>query len=160
MSITQDSVVTLHYTLKDDAGQLLERSPADEPVSYLHGHGNLIPGLERELSGKNAGDRLSVQVAPAEGYGEYDKDLVQDVPRDLLKDIDSLRPGMRLTAQTDQGARSVTVTHIADDTVTLDANHPLAGKQLHFEIEITGVRDATSEELEHGHVHGPGDGHG
>lgn len=156
MSITQDSVVTLHYTVKDDAGELLDRSPEGEPVSYLHGHGNLIPGLERELSGKNAGDKLSVNVAPAEGYGEYDRNLVQDVPRQLLQDIESLRPGMRLRAQTDQGARSVTVTHVADDAVTLDANHPLAGKHLHFDIEITDVRDATHDELEHGHVHGPG----
>jgi FKBP-type peptidyl-prolyl cis-trans isomerase SlyD len=159
MTIKQDSVVTIHYTLTDDAGEVLDSSPAGQPLSYLHGHGNLIPGLERQLTGKSVGDKLSLKVAPAEGYGEYHQSLVQSIPRERLAGIGEVRPGMRLRAETDKGPRSVTVTYVADDLVTLDANHPLAGRNLNFKIEIASVRQATDEELAHGHVHGPGDHH-
>ena len=159
MSITQDQVVSIHYTLRDDTGEILDRSADGEPLAYLHGHGNLIPGLERELTGKKAGDRLQAKIAPAEGYGEYDSTLVQRVPRRSLKGIANVRPGMRLQAQTAHGARPVTVTQVTGDMVTLDGNHPLAGKNLHFEVEVAAVRDATAEELSHGHVHGPGGHH-
>jgi FKBP-type peptidyl-prolyl cis-trans isomerase SlyD len=159
MAIAQDSVVTLHYTLKDDAGEVIDSSSSGEPLAYLHGHGNLVPGLERELEGKNAGDKLSVKIAPADGYGEFDQALIQKVPRRSLKGINNLNVGMRLHAQTQHGPQAVTVTHIQGDMVTLDGNHPLAGKNLNFDIEITDVRAATGEELEHGHVHGPGDHH-
>lgn len=159
MGIKQDSVVTMHYTLRDDDGQVIDSSTSGAPLSYLHGHGNLIPGLERQLQGKATGDKLSVKVPPSDGYGEYDQQLVQQVPRKALKGVKNVRVGMRLQAQTQQGAQAVTVTHVADDAVTLDANHPLAGKSLNFEVEITGVRDATQEELTHGHVHGPGGHH-
>jgi FKBP-type peptidyl-prolyl cis-trans isomerase SlyD len=158
MSITQDQVVTLHYTLRDDAGEIIDSSPDGEPLAYLHGHGNLVPGLERELSGKRAGDKLQVTVSPADGYGEYDQALVQRVPRRTLKGLANLRVGMRLQAQTGHGAHAVTVTQITGDLVTLDGNHPLAGKNLHFQVEVAEVRAATDEELSHGHVHGP-DGH-
>ena len=159
MSITQDQVVTLHYTLRDDAGEIIDRSPDGEPLAYLHGHGNLVPGLERELSGKRAGDQLQVTVSPADGYGEYDQALVQRVPRRTLKGLANLRVGMRLQAQTGHGARAVSVTRISGDMVTLDGNHPLAGKNLHFQVEVAEVRAATDEELSHGHVHGPGGHH-
>jgi FKBP-type peptidyl-prolyl cis-trans isomerase SlyD len=159
MSITQDQVVSIHYTLRDDTGDVLDQSAADSPLAYLHGHGNLIPGLERELTGRNAGDKLQVKIPPADGYGEYNRALVQQVPRRALKGIPNLHVGLRLQAQTPQGPQPVTVTHLAGDMVTIDGNHPLAGKSLHFEVEITEVRDATAEELAHGHVHGP-DGHG
>ena len=159
MSITQDSVVSLHYTLKDDEGKVLDSSSEGEPLAYLHGHGNLVPGLERELAGKNPGDKFSVKITPADGYGELDKALVQKVPRRALKGIKNLNVGMRLHAQTPQGPQAVTVTHIQGDMVTLDGNHPLAGQNLNFDIEVTDVRAATEEELEHGHVHGPGDHH-
>jgi FKBP-type peptidyl-prolyl cis-trans isomerase SlyD len=159
MSIAQDSVVTLHYTLKDDAGETIDSSVPSEPLVYLHGHGNLVPGLERELSGKNAGDKLSVKLAPTDGYGDYDSELVQRVPRRALRGIANLKVGMRLSAPSPHGARAVTVTQVVGDMVTLDANHPLAGKNLNFDIEITDVRQATPEELEHGHVHGPGGHH-
>jgi FKBP-type peptidyl-prolyl cis-trans isomerase SlyD len=159
MSITQDSVVTLHYTLKDDEGKVIDSSSSGEPLAYLHGHGNLVPGLERELAGKNPGDKFSVKITAADGYGEFNKALVQKVPRRALKDIKSLSVGMRLHAQTPEGPQAVTVTHIQSDMVTLDGNHPLAGQNLNFDIEITEVRAATQEELEHGHVHGPGDHH-
>jgi FKBP-type peptidyl-prolyl cis-trans isomerase SlyD len=159
MSISQDQVVSIHYTLRDDAGEVIDRSADGEPLSYLHGHGNLIPGLERELTGRKSGDRLQVKVAPAEAYGEYDRELVQRVPRRALKGIADLRVGMRLQTQTPEGPRAVTVTQLSGDMVTLDGNHPLAGKSLNFEVEVAGVRAATEEELAHGHVHGAGGHH-
>ncbi|MGH8326118.1 MAG: FKBP-type peptidyl-prolyl cis-trans isomerase, partial [Steroidobacteraceae bacterium] len=109
MAITHDSVVTIHYTLKDDAGAVIDSSASGEPLAYLHGHGNIVPGLEKELTGREAGDKLSVRVPPAEGYGEYDKELVQSVPRRTLRGIKDVRPGMHLHAQTEQGPRTVTV---------------------------------------------------
>jgi len=159
MSIKQDSVVTLHYTLTDEAGDVLDSSREGEPLSYLHGHGNLIPGLERELQGKSPGDKLNVKVAAADGYGEYDQQLVQEVPRKALRGVPNVKVGMRLSAQTEQGRQAVTVTQVSGESVTLDGNHPLAGKDLNFDVEITQVREATAEELSHGHVHGAGGHH-
>ncbi|MBV9344505.1 MAG: peptidylprolyl isomerase [Gammaproteobacteria bacterium] len=156
MSIAPDHVVSIHYTLRNDAGEVLDRSADEEPLTYLHGHGNLIPGLERALAGKQPGDSLQVRVEPDEGYGSYDERLVQRVPRRALKGIQNLRLGMRLQAQTAEGARTVTVTQLAGDLVTLDGNHPLAGQTLNFEVRVAEVRAATAEELAHGHVHGPG----
>jgi FKBP-type peptidyl-prolyl cis-trans isomerase SlyD len=155
MPIAQNDVVTMHYTLRDDADKVIDSSSGSEPLAYLHGHGNIIPGLERELAGKSVGDRLTVRVPAAEGYGEYDRALVQKVPRRSLKGIGNLRVGLRLQA----GHQAVTVTHIAGDMVTLDGNHPLAGQNLNFDVEITAVRPATEEELAHGHVHGDGGHH-
>jgi len=156
MSIAQNSVVTIHYTLKDDAGEIIDSSREGDPIAYLHGHGNLVPGLERELEGKTTGDKVNVSVTPEQGYGEYDKQLVQQVPRRALQGIPNVRVGMRLQAQTPQGPRAVVVTRLVGDMVTIDGNHPLAGKNLNFDVDITDVRDATEEELEHGHVHGAG----
>ena len=159
MIISQDHVVSIHYRLRDETGTIIDRSAEGEPLTYLHGHGNLITGLERELTGKSAGDRLEVRVAPAEGYGEYDRQLVQRVPRRALKGIANVQVGMRLQAQTPQGPRAVTVTQLTGDMVTLDGNHPLAGQTLHFQVEVAAVRAATAEELAHGHVHGAGGHH-
>jgi FKBP-type peptidyl-prolyl cis-trans isomerase SlyD len=159
MSISQDQVVSIHYTLRDDAGEVIDRSAEGEPLSYLHGHGNLIPGLERELTGRKPGDRLQVKIAPGDGYGDYDKSLVQQVPRRALKGVGDVRVGMRLQAQTPQGPRALTVTQVSGDMVTVDGNHPLAGKSLNFEVEVAAVRPATEEELAHGHVHGAGGHH-
>ncbi|HEV3182255.1 MAG TPA: peptidylprolyl isomerase [Steroidobacteraceae bacterium] len=159
MSISKDQVVSIHYTLRDDAGEVIDSSAEGEPLSYLHGHGNLIAGLERELAGRKPGDRLQAKIAPAEGYGEYDQQLVQRVARRALKGIDNVRVGMRLQAHTPQGPRAVTVTQVSGDLVTLDGNHPLAGKNLNFEVEVAAVRPATEEELAHGHVHGAGGHH-
>ena len=155
MSVAQDQVVSIHYTLKNDAGEVIDASPAGEPLAYLHGHGNLIAGLERELAGRSAGEKLQVKVVAADAYGEYDPALVQRVPRRALKGIADVRVGMRLQAQSQHGARPVTVTQLTGDMVTLDGNHPLAGQNLNFEVEIAAVRPATPEELSHGHVHGP-----
>jgi FKBP-type peptidyl-prolyl cis-trans isomerase SlyD len=149
MSIQQDQVVSIHYTLKNDAGDVLDSSADGEPLTYLHGHGNLIAGLERELTGRKAGDKLQVKIPPADGYGEYDKALIQKVPRRALKGI----------PKTEEGVRAVTVSHVAGDMVTLDGNHPLAGQNLNFEVEVAEVRPASAEELSHGHVHGPGGHH-
>jgi FKBP-type peptidyl-prolyl cis-trans isomerase SlyD len=159
MPIAQNSVVTIHYTLKDDAGEVIDSSREGDPIAYLHGHGNLVPGLERELEGKNTGDKVNVSVTPEHGYGEYDKQLVQQVPRRALQGIANVKVGMRLQAQTPQGPRAVVVTRLVGDMVTIDGNHPLAGKNLNFDVEITDVRDATEEELSHGHVHGEGGHH-
>jgi FKBP-type peptidyl-prolyl cis-trans isomerase SlyD len=159
MPIGQNSVVTMHYTLTDDAGEVIDTSRESDPIAYLHGHGNLVPGLERELEGKNTGDKVNVSVTPECGYGEYDKKLVQQVPRRALQGIANVRVGMRLQAQTPQGPRAVVVTRLVGDMVTIDGNHPLAGRNLNFDVEITDVRDATEEELEHGHVHGEGGHH-
>lgn len=159
MSIETNHVVSIHYTLKGDAGEVIDSSAGGEPLAYLHGHGNLVPGLERELTGKNAGDKLQVKISPADGYGEHDPQLVQRVPRRALKGVGNVRVGMRLHAQTDHGPKPVTVTQITGDMVTLDGNHPLAGKNLNFDVEIAAVRAATEEELSHGHVHGAGGHH-
>jgi FKBP-type peptidyl-prolyl cis-trans isomerase SlyD len=159
MQITKDAVALIHYTLTDDEGTKLDSSEGGEPLAYIHGNGNLIPGLERELEGKTAGDKLSVKIAPADAYGEYDKALVQRIPRRSLKGIDNIYVGMQLHAQSDHGTRAVTVTQVVGDMVTIDGNHPLAGKQLNFDVEVAAVRAATEEELSHGHVHGPGGHH-
>lgn len=159
MPIAQDDVVTIHYTLSDETDEVIDSSAGGEPLAYLHGHGNIIPGLERELAGKNVGDRLKVRVPAADGYGEYDRALVQQVPRRALKGIANLKVGMRVQAGAQHGQRPVTVTRIAGDMVTLDGNHPLAGRDLQFDVEITAVRAATAEELAHGHVHADGGHH-
>jgi len=159
MKISHEKVVSIHYTLTDSAGTKLDSSSGDHPLAYLHGFGNIIPGLENALEGKATGDKLSVTVEPGEGYGERDEGLVQAVPRTAFKGVKELAPGMQFQAQGPQGTRLVVVTQVTEDLVTVDANHPLAGQTLHFEVEVSEVRDATNEELEHGHVHGPGGHH-
>jgi FKBP-type peptidyl-prolyl cis-trans isomerase SlyD len=159
MQIASDAVVSIHYTLTSDSGETLDSSAGGEPLAYLHGKGNLIPGLESALTGKQPGDKLQVKLSPAEGYGEYDKGLLQTVPRRSFKGVGNVQVGMQFQVQSPQGPRSVTVTRLAGDMVTVDGNHPLAGKNLHFDVEVTEVRPASEEELAHGHVHGPGDHH-
>ncbi len=159
MQIAQDKVVLIHYTLRNDSGEVLDSSSGGDALAYLHGQGNIIPGLEKALEGKQAGYKLSVKVEPAEGYGQRDAQLVQQVPRRQFGGA-NVQPGMQFHAQTSQGQnRVVTVKSIVGDMVTVDGNHPLAGENLHFDVEVTDVRDATAEELEHGHVHGPGGHH-
>ena len=159
MEITADKVVLIHYTLKDDGGAVLDSSTGGEPLAYIQGHGNLVPGLEKALEGKPDGSTLAVTVAPADGYGIRDAALVQRVPKRTLQGSGEIRKGMQFQARTDGGMRLFTVTAVAGDMVTLDGNHPLADQNLHFEIEVVGVREATAEELEHGHVHGAGGHH-
>ncbi|MBT7258101.1 MAG: peptidylprolyl isomerase [Porticoccaceae bacterium] len=157
MSIKDNSAVSFHYSLADDEGQQLDSSAGKEPLAYLHGAGNIIPGLENALTGKAVGDSMTVAVSAAEGYGEVQQELIQDVPRTSFQGIEQIEVGMQFEAQTGQGGTvPVTVTAVTDETVTVDGNHPLAGKNLNFDVSIEAVRDATAEELEHGHVHGPG----
>ncbi len=159
MQIAKDAVVTIHYTLKNDAGETLDSSAGGEPLAYLQGNGNLIPGLENALEGKAAGDKLSVKILPGEGYGEHDQALVQQVPRSAFQGIANVEVGMQFQVQSNVGPRAVTVTQVAGDMVTVDGNHPLAGQNLNFDVEVAEVRAATEEELAHGHVHGPGGHH-
>ncbi|SDD15915.1 FKBP-type peptidyl-prolyl cis-trans isomerase [Aquimonas voraii] len=156
MQIADRCVVSFHYTLTNDAGDVLDSSSGREPLSYLHGAGNIVPGLESALEGREAGDSFKVSVAPEEGYGVHHEGLVQQVPRAAFAGVDEVQIGMEFHAQGPQGPLAVTVTAVDGDTVTIDGNHPLAGQTLHFAIEVTGVRQATLEESLHGHVHGPG----
>jgi FKBP-type peptidyl-prolyl cis-trans isomerase SlyD len=149
----------IQYTLKDDSGAVLDSSVDGEPLAYIQGHGNLVAGLEKALEGKSDGSKLAVVVAPAEGYGIRDEALIQRVPKRSLQGAGDIRKGMQFQASTDDGMRVFTVTALVGDMVTLDGNHPLADQTLHFDIEIVGVREATTEELEHGHVHGAGGHH-
>jgi FKBP-type peptidyl-prolyl cis-trans isomerase SlyD len=155
MKIAHEKVVSIHYTLTNKEGTVLDSSSGSDPLAYLHGFGNIIPGLENALEGKQKGEKLAVTVEPEQGYGARDEQLVQAVPRSAFKGVEELAPGMQFQAQGPQGARLVVVTQVAQDVVTVDANHPLAGQTLHFDVEVSEVRDATAEELEHGHVHGP-----
>lgn len=157
MTIKLQSVVAIHYTLTDDAGVELDSSRGRDPLTYLHGGGNIIPGLERALLGKQAGDKLQVEVAATDGYGEFDADMVQQVPLSAFGEhAEVMEVGMRFTANGDHGQFSVVVTEVENDVVTVDGNHPLAGKNLNFDVEVVAVREATAVELAHGHVHGEG----
>ena len=159
MDISADRVVTIHYTLKDDSGKVLDSSSGGEPLVYIQGHGNLVSGLEKALEGRQGGDSMKVSVPPAEGYGVRDEALIQRVPRRGLQSAGEVRKGMQFQGRTDGGMRMFTVTAVTGDMVTLDGNHPLAGKTLHFDVQVVDVREATAEEMEHGHVHGPGGHH-
>jgi len=157
MTIKENSAVSFHYTLTDDDGQTLDSSAGKDTLTYLHGAGNIIPGLESALEGKAVGDAMVVAVTAAEGYGEVQQELIQEVPRDAFQGVDSIEVGMQFEAQTGQGGNvPVTVTAVTDEVVTVDGNHPLAGKNLNFDVSIEDVREATEEELEQGHVNGAG----
>ena len=156
MRIAKDTVVAIDYTLTDDEGQVLDSSEGQEPLSYLHGASGIIPGLERELDGKQVGDQLQVAVAPEDGYGERNEELRQDVARDQFDEIEDLALGMQFQVDSDAGPMVITIVDIAEDVVAVDGNHPLAGVNLNFAVTVREVRDATEAELAHGHVHGPG----
>lgn len=158
MTVTNNVVVSIHYTVRDEDGVQLDSSVGREPLTYLHGANNIIPGLELALEGKQIGDQLQVSVVPEEAYGEYLDHLVESVPRDAFGD-NPLEVGMRFEAQTNQGPVSVVVTSIDEDLVTVDGNHPLAGKSLTFDVTIEDIRDASEEEVAHGHAHGAGGHH-
>jgi FKBP-type peptidyl-prolyl cis-trans isomerase SlyD len=159
VEIAADRVVLIHYTLKDDAGAVIDTSAGAEPLAYIQGHGNLVAGLEKALEGKQDGDAVAVSVAPADGYGKHDAALIQRVPKRAMQGSGEIKKGMQFQARTDDGMRMFTVTAVVGDMVTLDGNHPLADKTLHFDVQVVTVREATEEELEHGHVHGAGGHH-
>jgi FKBP-type peptidyl-prolyl cis-trans isomerase SlyD len=155
MQIAPNSVVTLHYTLKDNEGNLIDQSD-DGSFLYLHGAMNIIPGLENALTGKAAGDELSVSVGPEEGYGVKDPERIQEVPKEMFEGNDDIQVGVQFHAQSPDGAAVVvTVTEVKDDVVVIDGNHALAGVDLNFDVKIVEVREASEEEVTHGHVHGP-----
>lgn len=159
MNITENCVASFHYTLTDGSGKVLDSSEGQEPLSYLHGAGNIIPGLEKELLGKKVGDKLNVSVKAAEAYGERDDSMVQKLPSSMFSGVDNIEAGMEFHAETEHGLQVVTVTAVENDEVTIDGNHPLAGVDLTFDVEITEIRAATEEEVNHGHAHGAGGHH-
>ncbi len=157
--IGKNSVVTLNYTLTDDAGKVLDSSDGSKPMMYLHGSGQIVPGLEKALVGKTDGDALKVRVEPAEAYGEVIPNGMKTIERAAFEGVDVVEVGMAFEAQAPDGsAQHIMVTKVEGDNVTIDINHPLAGVALNFDVKIENVRDATKEELEHGHSH-EGDGH-
>jgi len=156
MQIADKMVVTIDYTLKDDNGNVLDSSN-DGQFTYLHGSNNIIPGLENALTGKSAGDEVEVTVSPTEGYGERNDSMVQAVPRDMFDSEQEIEVGMQFHAQSPEGDMVVvTVMDVDDDDITVDGNHPLAGMNLNFGVKVIDIREATTEEIDHGHVHGPG----
>jgi FKBP-type peptidyl-prolyl cis-trans isomerase SlyD len=160
MKIGKDRVVALEYKLHLGDGEVIDQSEPGQPLSYLHGRGQIVPGLEGALEGLEVGQAKQVVVAPAQGYGEHDARGLQEVPRTMFPPNAELRPGVRLAAQTDGGeVIPIGIHEVKAETVVVDLNHPLAGKTLHFDVTVRDIRDATQEELTHGHAHGPG-GHG
>ncbi|MFW5926571.1 MAG: FKBP-type peptidyl-prolyl cis-trans isomerase [Wenzhouxiangella sp.] len=150
MQIANNTVVSIDYTLTDDDGQVIDSSEGREPLVYLHGHQNIIPGLEKAIEGHSEGEELDVSVDPEEGYGPYREELVQDVPREAFEGVDKVEPGMTFRAESNAGPMTVTVKEVGDDSVTVDGNHMLAGQVLNFKVAIKGVREATETEIEQG----------
>lgn len=159
MQVSAQKVVSIHYTLTNDGGEVVDSSQGHEPLAYIHGEGNIIPGLEKALSGMSAGDTVKVSIPPEEGYGLRDEGLIHAVPRQAFHGVDEILPGMQFHTDSRDGGQLVTVVEVQGDTVILDGNHPMSGQTLHFDVEVTDVREATAEELAHGHVHGPGGHH-
>ncbi|MBA6413914.1 peptidylprolyl isomerase [Parahaliea sp. F7430] len=156
MNITKHHVVTFHYTLSNDQGEQLESSRDAEPSLYLHGANNIIKGLEEALEGHRVGDTLQVSLSPQQAYGLRNAERVQKVPVKHLLFQGKLRPGLVVQMNTEQGRHPVTVVKVGRHSATVDTNHPLAGQTLHFDIEVVDIRQANSEEIAHGHAHGPG----
>ncbi len=153
MEIQDNRVVAIHYRLTTEDGQEIDASPQDEPLEYLHGHANLIPALERELTGHEPGDSVEVTLAPEDAYGEHDAELIQKVPNELFSGVEQVAPGMQFEASDQEGrTQRVFVRSVEDDGVTIDANHPLAGMNLKFDVEVGEVREATDAELTEGRV--------
>ncbi|MEC8646572.1 MAG: peptidylprolyl isomerase [Candidatus Latescibacterota bacterium] len=155
MHIAEQSVVSIHYTLTNDAGETLDTSDGREPLVYIHGAQNIIPGLENELTGKSVGDSFDVTIQPEEAYGTVNPELVQTVPHSAFEGVEKVEPGMQFQARGDNGETQViTVTEVGDSGVTVDGNHPLAGQVLNFSVRVEEIREATEEEIAHGHIHG------
>ena len=158
MKISKGTVAIIHYALKDSSGEVLESSASQGPFTYLHGYGNIIAGLEKALEGKEVGEKMQVIVPPEDGYGIRDESLVKTLPLSSFQNQDGVAVGAQFQAETSQGLRLATVTQVEDQNVTIDLNHPLADQTLRFDIDVADVRQATEEEISHGHVHGP-EGH-
>jgi FKBP-type peptidyl-prolyl cis-trans isomerase SlyD len=158
MKIEKDRVVRFHYTVAEQGQESIESSQGREPLAILYGHGNIIPGLEKAMEGREAGESFSVDVPAAEAYGEKREGLTQRVPKKHFGE-QRLMPGMQVVLNTNFGPRAVTIEKVGMSVVDVDLNHPMAGKDLHFDIDVVDVREASAEELEHGHVHGEGGHH-
>jgi FKBP-type peptidyl-prolyl cis-trans isomerase SlyD len=156
MKVAENAVVVIDYTLTDNSGEVIDSSEGAGPLAYLHGAGNIITGLEDALIGKEAGAQVNATIDPENAYGERHEDMKQEVPKELFGGVDNIEVGMQFQSETDDGPVMVTVVDISDELVTVDGNHPLAGVQLNFDVTVREVREATAEELEHGHVHGAG----
>jgi FKBP-type peptidyl-prolyl cis-trans isomerase SlyD len=156
MQVADNMAVSIHYTLTNDKGEVLDSSIGDEALVYLHGEGNIISGLEQALDGKAVGDKFNVRLAAADAYGEFMEERVQVIPRAMFEGVEELEVGMQFQADVSDGPGIVTITKIEGDDVTIDGNHPLAGEPLTFDVEVVAIRAATEEELDHGHVHGAG----
>ena len=159
MKIEQNKVGQIHYTLKNAQGDVLDTSEGHAPLSYLHGTGSLIPGMERALEGKEPGAKFKIVIPPAEAYGIKSDALISVVPLSNFPEKEQVQVGVQFRAGTSKGERIATIVHVEGDQVTVDFNHPLAGVELHFDVEIVDVREATDEEIAHGHVHGEGGHH-
>lgn len=161
MKIEKNVVVSLAYQLVLEDGAVVDQSTVDAPLDYLHGHNNLITGLENELEGKVVGDKFTATIVPEDAYGEYNDELVQRVPAEVFQGVDEIEVGMRFLADTDQGQIPVEITEVDGDEVVVDGNHMLAGQTLTFDVEVVAIRAATEEEIQHGHIHQAGGcGHG
>lgn len=160
LMIGKNSVVSLHYTLKNDDGDVMDSSEGKAPLQYLHGNNNLIQGLEDELSGKTSGAKFDATIPAENAYGERREDFIQVINKEMFQGVENIEPGMTFVAQGEGGAqRQVRVTEVEGDDVTIDANHPMAGMTLHFEVEVVDVREGTEQEIENGHVHQDGADH-
>lgn len=159
MQIQDNAVVGIHYTLKNDAGETIDTSDGGEPLVFLQGSGGIIKGLETALEGKAAGDSMDVVIEPEDGYGVHREELVQEVPRSAFGGIEDIQVGMMFQAQTDAGPVPIQVVGVSDDSVTVDGNHALAGERLHFSVTVEHVREATQQEIDHGHAHADGHDH-
>jgi FKBP-type peptidyl-prolyl cis-trans isomerase SlyD len=158
MQISANMVVSIDYTLTDDQGNVIDSSEGRDPLAYIQGIGNIIPGLERALEGKSKGDSLKVSIHPKDGYGERSDELTQQVPKEMFEGDTAIEVGMQFQTMSEHGPQVVTVVAVDDAHVTVDANHPLAGENLNFDVTVVAIRPASEEELAHGHVHGP-EGH-
>ena len=157
-AVAKDQVVSIDYTLTDENGEEMDSSKGGEPLVYLHGHGNIVPGLEKALDGKKVGDSVKLTVAPEDGYGERDEERIFEVPRGRFEF--EVKKGDVVRVHTPEGiSQPLQVTDATDEVVTLDGNHPLAGKTLNFDVIVKAVREATTEEVEHGHIHEGGHDH-
>ncbi|TCP91218.1 FKBP-type peptidyl prolyl cis-trans isomerase /apo-metallochaperone SlyD [Cricetibacter osteomyelitidis] len=159
MKVAKNVVVSIAYQVRSEDGVLVDEAPANQPLEYLQGHNNLVIGLENALEGKEVGDKFEVRVKPEEGYGEYNDNMVQRVPKDVFVGVDDLQVGMRFIADTDLGPLPVVITEVAGDEVVVDGNHMLAGQELLFTVEVVATREATAEEIAHGHIHQAGHHH-
>ncbi len=154
MQIGNNKVAVITYTLTDNSGTVIDQATTQEPFAFIQGTGNIIPGLEKALDGKRVGDSITITVEPAEGYGERDDALTQVLAKEMFEGVDEITPGMQFHAQTPNGMSIVTVTAVESDQVTIDGNHPLAGVVLNFDVNVLEIRDATEDEIDHGHIHG------